>query len=282
MGNIQALKTLYEAREYGQAWQLYLGDEYSDDAEWQLVGAQVAWGMRDLFRARMIIENRCVPLTEEVPSIRVRALISAGVICRELGDTAMATEYLQQGVGHPEASEIMQGYGLYNLALVHYQRRDYEMAESCDAEAMEWFHKHEITDMFRRAAQNRAWALCRTGRANEAGVILDECEELCTSQEARWHQVISRAAVAVGLGRWDDATDYCKRLTDLRVPPDIQGQAAWLAGRVRLAFGDVDGAIALANTAMYWGIEVRDSRLCNDASELKRECISRRQVENGA
>jgi ATP/maltotriose-dependent transcriptional regulator MalT len=130
---------------------------------------------------------------------------------------------------------------------------------------------------------NLAWLHCIQGSVAEANTCLKEAAGLLTTRELRVHQTLGEAHLALVEGDLLTAAERCETIfrqsgPGERATAEEQSQAAWVAGMVALAQGNLESASQLADIALNYGTDAKESRLMNDAGSLRRKILARKQA----
>ncbi len=281
------LRGLIETRQWEKAWAEFqrLNDEGPSSARLLLMGSHAAFGRRDLFQARALAEqalNTWGP--PDPPKLLGQIRFHLGMVTRELGDTHVALEQFEKFLAElsPKYPELSMGEGkaYFYLALTKRQRRDLDGAVTAYHQAIDCFRRDGLPSLLCATLQNLAWLLCHLNRPQEARQHLAEAEQLAGSAELRVHQTLGEAFVAALEGNFLYASQLCEAIfrraeRGETITPEEKSQAAWIAGKVALAQGSPESASALANIALNYATEAKDSRLMNDASALRQELYTR-------
>lgn len=292
MGNNQlsVLLGFIETRQWEQAWQEFerLQDDGPPSARLLLMGSHAAFGRADYFKARHLVEKA---LAAWSPSDSQKLLgqirFHLGIVTRKIGDTHVALEQFQLFLAelpskYPELS-MGEGQAHYFLALTLRERRDLNGSVIEYDKAIECFRRDELPSHLCATLQNFAWVLCHMQRPVEARACLEESAGLLHTKEDHVHQELGEAFLALVEGRLDQAAVLCGGIFRRSergepLPSEEKSQAAWVAGMVALEQGHLESSGALANMALSWATEAKDSRLMNDASSLRRSILMRRQA----
>lgn len=250
------------------------------EGEAPLQRARSAWQSRDLVAAKQFIEEAFAagPEGEELAHTR----LTAGVVYREFGDTHLALEYLTTLIHewhrYPGARKLLEGYALYNLALVHYQRRDYYNAIACNRWAAIEFQSENMHQHLRRALQNLAWSLCCLGNAEGAAAALEQAEDYLEDEEGHWQHRIGRVFVAFVEGGFRETIELARDIIRAeQAAPDVLCHALWLMGLAFVALGNHDEAVQIADKAIIYALQTHDTRCLSDAQSLKRTAYKAKQ-----
>jgi|GEM_PF-1662339 len=284
------LRGLIETRQWEKAWGEFqrLKDEGPPSAHLLLMGSHAAFGMRDLFRARHLADQSLAAWNSSDP-VKLLGLIRfhLGMVTRELGDTHVAMEQFQQFlselfVKYPELS-MAEGKAHFYLGLTYRQRRDLDASVESYRSAIACFRRDGLPTLLCAALHNLAWLFCHMNQPAEACECLEESDGLVSTHELRVHQLLGEAFLAAIEGKLSLATELCGRIFRMAergetVLPDEQSQAAWIAAKVAMEQGNLDSAAALADIALTYATDAKDSRLINDASTLRRGIHLQRQA----
>lgn len=279
-----------ETKQWEKAWNEFqhLKDEGPPSARLLHLGSLAAYGRKDLFRARHLAEAALAAWSQsDTHKLQGQIRFHLGMITRELGDTHIALEQFQLFLAelstkYPELS-MGEGKAYYHLGLTLRQRRDFDGAVSAYSKAITLFRRDGLPSFLCVTLQNLAWLYCHMRKPAEARACLQETGALLTTTELRIHQTLGEAFLAAIEGRHDVAAERCGTIFRMvergeQVLPDEQSQAAWIAAMVADEQGQLDRATALANIALTFATEAKDSRLINDANTLRRSIQLRRQA----
>lgn len=242
---------------------------------------RAAWVERNLFKAKRLAEQALAAKPEG--ELLARARLLAGVVYREIGDTAMALDTLsdldREWERYPGTRPLLEGYTLYNLALVYHQRREYGKSVEFNRRAAVEFRQEGMTDHLRRSLQNAAWSLCALGLCGDAQQALDQAEPLCHDDDGLWHQRIGRAFAHFAASEHVTCIDLTTEIIRLdQAPTDVLSHALWLLGRSKLALGSLDEAIRIADGAILYAVQTQDTRCLSNAQALRRSAIEAKQA----
>lgn len=281
---------LIETRQWDKAWQEFerLQQAEPPSARVLLMGSHAAYGLRDFFRARHLAE-KALASWGGADSLKLLGQIRfhLGMVTRWIGDTHIAMEQFQLfiqelSVKYPELS-MGEGKAYYYLALTLRDRRDLEGAVSAYHKANECFRRDGLPSLLCAGLQNLSWLYCHMNRPSDARAALDESSHLMETPEDRIHQTLGEAFLAAIDGHYGHAASLCESVfrrveRGEQVTAEERCQAAWIAGTVALAQGNLESASSLANIALSFATEAKDSRLMNDAGSLRRSVLLRQQA----
>ncbi|HWI66643.1 MAG TPA: hypothetical protein VNT75_32930, partial [Symbiobacteriaceae bacterium] len=281
---------LIETRQWDKAWQEFerLQQEGPPSARLLLMGSHAAYGRRDFFKARHLAEKALAAWASADPlKLLGQVRFHLGMVTRWIGDSHVALEqfqlFLQElSVKYPELS-MGEGKAHFYLALTLRDRRDLDGAVKAYHQAIACFRRDELPSLLCKSLQNLAWLYCVMNRPEDARSALFEAGTLISSDVERVHQTLGEAYLLTLETRYAQATDLCEsifRRVERGEPVAVeeQCQAAWIAGTVALAQGQLESATALSNIALNFAVEAKDSRLINDASSLRRSVMLRQQA----
>jgi tetratricopeptide (TPR) repeat protein len=284
------LRALVDAQHWEQAWAEYqrLQSEGPCDTHVLYYGSRIALERQNHFLARQLAEAALAAYTEGDPATLLGHIrFHLGRIARYLGDTYVAMEQFQGFLEelsalYPELS-MGESKACYYLALTLRQRRDLDGSVACYERAIHCARRDGLGPVLAKSLQNLAWIHCLQHRPQEAHRCLVESSELLTSRELRVHQILGEAHLALIEGDSLTAAERCETVfrqsgPGERATAEEQSQAAWVAGMVALQQGNLDSASALAEIALSYGTEARESRLINDAGSLRRQIYIRKQA----
>lgn len=278
MGDTSVLRELYEARRLDEAWGEYerLRAEGPLGADGHLYGALTARLLSDYPSARRCLERSEIAKPTGNTLGKLRLL--TGNVLREIGDYSAAIGYYQayiDGVGsYPETIPVCLGAAYYNLGLAYRSTKRLGDALSCYELACDEFRRNDFPDYLRQALQNIAWSCCLSGDLPRAEAALNEAEDLCKTDSARWHQRIGWALLESLTGTLHSSLKCCEEIVNRAdsLPPSLVSHACWLAGRVALSLGQAEQASTMAQQAVEWSLRVKgDLRPMQDANSLRRE-----------
>jgi len=287
---LSSLLGYIETRQWDKAWQEFerLHNDVPPSARMLLMGSHAAFGRRDYFRARHFAEKALTTLNAaDPPKLTGQIRFHLGMVTRKIGDTHVALEQFQLFLAelsskYPELS-MGEGQAYFYLALTLRERRDIEGAVNAYHQAIACFRRDELSSSLCAALQNLAWLLCNSGRSSEAVDHLTESATLCTTTEDQIHQALGDALLACTQGKYTQAAAHCESIfrraeRGESVSWEEKSQAAWVAGMVALEQGNLESSAALADIALTFATEAKDSRLMNDASSLRRSIHMRKQA----
>lgn len=275
MSQIEVVQSLYDSGDYADAWAMY--NAGGEGVEWELLGIKIAWAQRNLFTAKRIGEQALADYATSPTLPKLQ--IAAALVYAELGDYHLAHSLLLEVLANHDILPEMRAIALYNLGLVYYGRREYVESVEVNTQAARFCEALGLPDFYRKICQNTAWSLCVLGDAEAANEWLDRCEKYTTSGDARWRQTLGRAHIAAVEGGWKDVLELTADILEHgNGAADLLSHTAWLAGRAQLALGNVEYAKHLANGALTWACDAKDSRCMNDANALRVECCLRFRV----
>lgn len=252
-----------------------------------LRSAQEACGRGDPLSAKPVIE-RVLASNPEGDDL-ARARLIAGEVYRLLGDLPTSQELLEALLGewdrYPASRELLEPYALYNMGLVHRQRKAYANAIASYGQAQSIWEAQGDHEGVVMSAQNRAWVLCLLDRYQEAEALLRSIDMLVESlgiPERSWNQRLGLAHCALVAGENSEAITLAAPLVvgEDTVPAASEGLAHWVLGRALLAQGDANAALEAAVRAQQCGLRSADSRIMNDAAALRRRCVQ--AIQEGA
>lgn len=277
MSQLSTLRGLYEGRRLDDAWALYESAP-AEGPEWHLYGALVAYRTGNQFAARTAAEKGLAG--DPTGSILGRLRFVAGEVNRTIGDNAEAKRQIAAflcDVGqYPELQPIWEPLAYYNLGLTHYQRREYADAIACYQKAIGGLRREGLRDYLRLAIQNLSWTLCLVGDVPDAVRVLEEAEDLCETEEARWKQRVGFAWIALNERDFDNARELAEDIVKSdEAPNDVKALACYIAGRCYLESGYSEQANLMGIAALDLAAAVGDSRVINLATELRRACYER-------
>lgn len=237
--------------------------------------ARNAWVRRDIWQARVLIERAAEIGTTGSDLARTRLL--AGVIYREIGDWNLALRHLTNLTAnwsdYPDEKPLLEGPALYNLALVHYQRRNLTAAVAGFEQAIAEFRREGMKTYQRMAMQNLAWVYCELGQSDEAAALMDaiRVEHLIDSGDgdANAKQHLIAAYCSFLDGDYISAIKVTDKLVMAQTPDDVRAYAYWIAGRVAVAIEDLPGAELLAASALEAAAKTADVKCMSDVSRLR-------------
>lgn len=275
-----SLRDLYEARRYEEAWAEYARVliEEPVTAEDHLTGGLVARLRGDLQDARLAFE-RC--LAEEPAGITLgKALMTYGVVLREIGEPCTAVQYLQQFLDrmdeYEELRPVAWGAGHHNLGMALRGARRYEEAIVAYEVAIREFRREGMNSYLREALWSQAWVYCIMGNCQSAILDLNEAEPFCRDDRGQSQLILGWAFADAVAGRRPEALQRCETLLSYleNVPTDVLSHACWVAGRVMLDMGQLEGAEEMQRGALDWALKTTsDSRCLQDANDLKRSIL---------
>jgi tetratricopeptide (TPR) repeat protein len=287
---LDLLRGLIETRQWDHAWAEFqrLQSEGPCSARLLWLGSLAAFWRRELFHARQLAEVALGARSAAEPHLILGEIrFHLGMITRELGDTYVALEqfqlFLQElPILYPELS-MGEGKAYYYLALTQRQRRDLDGSVESYQRAIACCRRDGLPSLLCMCLQNLAWIHCINGSAPAARACLEEAASLLASRELRVHHTLGEAYLALVEGDLFAAADRCERIFRQSGPGDRatteeQSQAAWIAGMVALEQGNLESASQLAEIALNFGTEAKESRLMNDAGSLRRLILTRRQA----
>lgn len=285
----ETLQELYEARRLDEAWQEYqrLLEVGPADAEVHLLGALTARFLPapNFQEARRALERAEAAGPAGVTLGKVRLIM--GNLLREIGDTSAAIDCYEaflDGIGdYPSLRSVCIGVAHNNLGSTYRCARRYEDALRSYQTACEEFRQNDFPEYLRQCLQNMAWLLCLMGNAQPAEAALVEAEDLCRTDEARWHQRIGWAYLETIVGEYTSALNRCEGIikAEAVAPPEIVSHAFWVAGQVALTLRQFEQAELMAGQAVSWSLRVKDDvRPMQDANSLRREIYQARVHKN--
>lgn len=277
MGDLTTLREAYEARRLDEAWHAYQAARAGGKAgpEAHFYGGLTARLKGDLPRARMALEEGLGAGAAGRVAGQLR--MTLGVVLREAGEPLSAIEHLQAWIdgtaAYPELVPVALGAAWYNLGLALRQARRHAEAIQAYITACEAFRRHDLPEHLCKGLHNLAWVACGAGNTPLAAEALDEAEELCRTDELRWHQRVGRAYLEALAGASHSAMELCETITRNAgvAPPAVVSHAYWVAGTVALDLGQFDAARSLAMQAQQWAARASgENRSLHDAGELLR------------
>ncbi|MGE5674102.1 MAG: hypothetical protein ACM3XM_09450 [Mycobacterium leprae] len=285
MDRLDILLGLVQTREWGRAWAEFqrLLNEGPQTPRLLYLGSLVAFGQGDLFRARHLADQALNGWTEaDSTNVLGRIRFHLGMVARKIGDTHVAAEqfnlFLEElPTRYPELS-MGEGKAYFYLALTLYQRRELDAAVQANRTAIDCFRRDGLSSHLAAALLDLAWLYCRMGRAKEARDSLSESANLVDTPELHLHQRLGEAYLAFVEEKFILAAELAQEIFQRaeRGEPVTAGersQAALLAARVALAQGNLGSAASLADIALSYGAEAKESGLVNDAAALRREVL---------
>ncbi|HEY3368053.1 MAG TPA: hypothetical protein VGK74_23580 [Symbiobacteriaceae bacterium] len=290
MLDLNHLLGLIESRQWDAAWKEFgrLKAEGPQTPRLMLMGSHTAFGKRDLFAARHLAEAALASWTASEPlKLLGQIRFHLGMVTRELGDTHVALEQFDHFLAelHPKYPELSMGEGKAHFyrALTLRQRRDLEGAVAAYQKALTCFRRDELPTLLCKGLQNLAWLFCYMKRPGEAAECLAEAEPLVKDPVDQTHQALGEAFLATIEGRDAEAASLCESIfrrgeRDESITAEERSQTAWIAATVALKQRNLESASALADVALRYASDAKDSRLINDAGALRREIHSLRQA----
>jgi tetratricopeptide (TPR) repeat protein len=271
---LDALRGMWQERRLEDGWSFYLSGSGSG-AEWHLYGGLFAWARRAVHKAKQILEPL---LKDDLPLLlRQRIRYALAVVYREVGDTSLAKELLEDLLRERGMPPEMEALVYYELGLVLHQRRAVEQAADAERRAIEILRPLGYRSYLLSALQNRAWTLCILGQHREARTHLQEAESLLDGGDATWVQRLGWCHLALAERDLDKCVELAQEIiqgaTRDAIPGHVLSRAAWLCGRAKLYQGDIASARMLAEAAQQWGLAANDIRCINDGISLMRECV---------
>lgn len=286
---LDQLRDLINSKQWDKASALYTQakDEFPESSRLLLMGSYIFFSKLDLFRARLLVERALEVLTEsDPPKILGQIRYHLGLVARTIGDSHVALEHLtlflqELPVKYPELT-MAEGNAYFQLALTKRQRNDFPGAEAAYQQAIACCRRDGLPYLLCQSLHNLAWLYCHMKQPSEARTCLEEADTLLTSAELRIHQTLGEAFLAALEGDHAQAVSLCESIFRQAergepITAEEQAQAAWVAGMVALEQGNLDHASALADSALTYATQAKQSRLMNDASNLRREVFMRRR-----
>lgn len=275
MASIQAMRLAYEQERYQEVWAQYQVCFLSGEAtaESHYLAGRAALQRNDLFEAKstMLRALGAQPSGALLGQIRV----ALAEVERRIGEVDEAVAHLQTFLDdpgeHADLGALWHGAAQYNLALSLRQAGRLEESRAAYRQAILIFRRERLREPLWRALLNLAWAACLQGDADEAGSALEEAEQLCQGEEARWRQRLGRSFLLATVGESSKAMDLCGAIVraDSPIPPDVRSYACWIAGREALRQGRFEVALAMAEQALLYAAHVgKDRRVLQDAADL--------------
>lgn len=290
LDRLNHLLGLIESRQWDEAWKEYvrLKEEGPQTPRLLLMGSHVAFGRRDLFTARHLAEA-ALGLWEPPQPGKLLGQIRfhLGMVTRELGDTYVALEQFDQFLAELPIKypELVMGEGKAHFyrALTLRQRRDPDGAVMAYQKALDCFRRDGLPTLLCKGLQNLAWLYCYMKRPVEAAQCLSESQPLATSTVDQIHQTLGEAFLAAIEGRHAAAASCCESIFRRAergepITAEERSQTAWVAATVALNQRNLESAAALADIALRYASDAKDSRLINDAGALRREIQLLRQA----
>lgn len=243
-----------------------------------LIEARAAWERKEIFAAAAHIEAALA--LELKGALLAHVRITAGVVYRELGDTAQAITHLlalmEGWDNYPEVRPVLEGYAWYNLALAYRQRYDYVHAVEAYRKAIHEFVREGMRRLELQSRHNLAWVHCLCEDPDKADEQLTKAESIVREKEERWHQRLGWARVCLTRGYAVETVQHIEALRrDLNedLPAEVLSQAYVLSGCAALLAGFFDEAEQCANMAQRFAVECKEPRLMNDACKLRRDAM---------
>lgn len=279
-----------ETRQWDKAWLEFerLSEAGPPNARLWLQGSLAAFGRADYFRARQLADRALTTWgPSDAPKLLGQIRFHLGMVTRKIGDSHVAVEQFQLFISELSSKypELIMGEGkaYFYLALTLRERRDLEGAVAAYQKAVGSFRRDGLPSLLCASLQNFAWLLCTTGRTAEAADALSEASTLAKTSEDHIHQTLGEAYLASVQGHYAQATELCEMIfrraeRGESVDPEERAQAAWIAGTIAMHQGNHTGAAALADIALTHATDAKDSRLMNDANNLKRSIHMKQQA----
>lgn len=201
------------------------------------------------------------------------ARLYAGLVYRELGDTARALQWLQLFLCHLDrypGQAGATGIAYYNLGLIHKMRRETAAALAAYDQAIRHLQGNRPALLW--AHHNKAWLLLQEDRLAEAephiaaaGELaaeepMDQAMHLCLRALRRQRQGDVPGSVALCaevLGRQD-------------LPPLPMALAAWIAAENALRTGAWQQAEEFAAAALQSALDAKEPTLMNAVNDVRR------------
>lgn len=276
---------LLETRQWSEAWAQYEKCVAAGPptARLLLMGSHAAYGVGKVHEAKHLAEKALQAWTRTDPMIVLGKIrFHLGYINLWVGDTAVALEQFNLFLTelpqkYPELS-MGEGKAAYYLGLVQIHRKEIPAAIEAYRRAIALFKHDGLLSLVAKTRQNLAWLYCQMGESSAARDQLDEARHLLVTVEDENQQILGEAYLAIVEGRPAAAAVICEsiyRQLENGVPlsSEIQSQAAWIGGEAALTQHFHESALALANIALSKATESMNSRLMNDASNLRRRVM---------
>lgn len=284
------LLAFIETRQWDKAWPEFerLLEQGPPTARLLLLGSHAAYGRRDFFRSRQLAEKALSTWNSVDPgNLLGQVRFQLGMVARMIGDSHVALEQFQLFLSELSSKyadlSMGEGKAYFYLGLTLRERRDLTGAVEAYQKANSCFRRDGLPSLLCKCLHNQAWLYCHMNRQQDARACLMESSTLISTPAEQVHQTLCEAFLAAVEERYDLANHLCEeifRRAERGEPITAEEQclATWVAGTVALSQGNLENASALANIALNFATEAKDSRLMNDAGALRRSVLVRQQA----